>query len=155
MRYKKLGLVAVSAMLLVTVALISLARAGVIVNNHDVAIVSSIVNPCNGEVVNLSGSAHEVDRVTFNGTTIHIGTHFDAGGVSGVGATTGAKYSVNDTFDVSFNLAAGANESVGEDFHLIGQGGVPNFVLHTKFHITVNANGQVTSFFDNVSAECR
>jgi hypothetical protein len=113
MRYKNLALVAVSATLLVTVALISLARAGVVVNNHDVAIVSSIVNPCNGEVVNLSGSGHEVDRVTINGTTIHIGTHFDAGGVTGVGATTGAKYSINDTFDVSLNVAVGANESVG------------------------------------------
>jgi hypothetical protein len=134
--------------------LIGLVRAEA-VQNHDVPLVSSIVNPCNGETVTITGNGHEVDRVTVNGNTFHIGTHFDAGGVKGVGQTTGAKYSTNDVFNLDLNLAAGANETVGEDFHLIGQGQVPNFVLHTLFHITINANGDVTSSFDNVSAECR
>jgi hypothetical protein len=37
----------------------------------------------------------------------------------------------------------------------IGKGPGSNILFHETFHITVNANGTMTVFFDNFSVECK
>jgi hypothetical protein len=153
MKIAKFGLTAVMAVAVITVAMVRQARADVTFNG-DIPIKASVVNPCNGETVVLTGSGHEVVRLTLNGNTIHAGVHVDVGGVSGVGLTTGAKYSVSDSFNDQFNLFPGETETAGENYHLIAHGQAPNFVAHALFHITINANGDVTSFIDIVTTDC-
>ena len=38
---------------------------------------------------------------------------------------------------------------------LIGQGPGNNLILHENFHVTILADGRVTSFHDNLSVECK
>ena len=49
----------------------------------------------------------------------------------------------------------GLEETFEYHFSMITHGPLPNFVLHEVEHVTINANGEVTVFFDNLSAECR
>jgi hypothetical protein len=47
------------------------------------------------------------------------------------------------------------NETFINRFDMIGQGQAPNFSVHETFHVTVNADGSVTSFHDNFSITCQ
>jgi hypothetical protein len=126
-----------------------------VVFNDDCSIFASIINPCNGETVILSGSAHQVERVTDNGNTLHIGVHFEGDRLSGVGLTSGPKYSVQESFNTQFNLAKGEEKSVGDNFHLNGQGKTPNFVAHYLYHLTYDANGNLRSFVETDTSDCK
>ncbi len=134
-----------------------LAGALVLDIHQEVPLVPSIVNPCNGEVVDLSGTAQLHIHLVINGQTVHEDMHINTQGVSGVGETTGAHYAASQTEQFSANLdgQVGAEETTTLNFHLLGQGGVPNFLVHSLFHATVNADGTVTSFVNDFSAECK
>jgi hypothetical protein len=41
------------------------------------------------------------------------------------------------------------------NFRLIGQGKGNNYLVHSIFHFTINAKGEVTAFVDQVSVECK
>ena len=117
---------------------------------------AEFVNPCNGELVPLEGYVHFVDRTTIDGAGgVHGGTYLNTQGIHGVGATTGAKYT--SIFSDDFSAKVQYGEEVTEVLHqfIIGQGDVPDFEAHAVLHITVNANGDMTAFVDNFSAECR
>jgi hypothetical protein len=47
------------------------------------------------------------------------------------------------------------NQTFVNNFRIIGQGPGNNFVLHENFHLTINANGEVTTVHDNFSADCK
>jgi hypothetical protein len=148
----KLRLVAVTAIL--TLAAPPPAKADVVFNG-DVAIVPSIVNPCNGEIVVLTGTAHVVAEETFTPSgNIHVSTHINAVGVSGVGMTTGAKYSISNSLTEELTFAGATEETVNDTFRIIGQGQVPNFNLHELIHVTINANGTVTVAFETFNETC-
>lgn len=118
---------------------------------------SGTVNPCNGEVVQLSGSVNFRSHLTIdqNGG-IHLVVHENAQGLSGVGCTTGAKYQVNSAEDQETNFKALPAESTFTmHSNVIGQGTVPNFVFHLTVHTTVNANGEVTALVLNTSSDCK
>ncbi len=110
-----------------------------------------------GEDVFLSGDIHIVVHVTLDG---HGGAHFDEihnpQGVSGFGLTTGAKYRGvgGSPLDAS-NVRVGEEHTSVRNLMIIGQGPGNNLVLHETFHITILADGRVTSFHDNLSLECK
>jgi hypothetical protein len=154
MKLAKIGLTAVVAVAVITVGMVRLARAAVIFNG-DVPIVASVVNECNGETVVLSGVGHEViDQTVSTSGNLHFSTHFNGQGVSGVGLTTGAKYSLSNSVNEQETLAGASEETINQTYDVIGQGQVPNFVVHSLLHITVNANGTVTAFVDNFTSTC-
>jgi hypothetical protein len=41
------------------------------------------------------------------------------------------------------------------NFRIIGQGPGNNYLIHNNFHYTINANGELTAWVDNFSAECK
>jgi hypothetical protein len=41
------------------------------------------------------------------------------------------------------------------NFRIIGQGPGNNYLVHEVFHVTINANGEVTAYVDNFSIECK
>ena len=110
-----------------------------------------------GEDVFLSGDIHIVVHVTLDG---HGGAHFDEihnpQGVSGFGLTTGAQYRGvgGSPLDAS-NVRVGEEHTSVRNLMIIGQGPGNNLVLHATFHITILADGRVTSFHDNLSLVCR
>jgi hypothetical protein len=122
----------------------------------------SVFVPCaaggNGEVVDLSGSLHVVFSITVNANNVHINTLFNPQGVNGVGETTGAKYQgTGETrSDMNFDVVAfPLNITFVNNFKIIGQGPNNNFLVHENLHITVNANGTLTTFIDNFSFTCQ
>lgn len=117
----------------------------------------ALANPCNGELVLLSGSIH----TTFSFVSDAAGgAHFrlstNAQGISGRGTVTGAKYSATGAEHSRVAMLAGGTttESVSNSFQLVGQGTVPNFRLHVTQHLTINANGVATAVVDKVSSSC-
>jgi len=109
-----------------------------------------------GELVVFTGQLHVLFEVTVNnGGGFHIKEHFQPQGLSGVGLTTGDKYQATGVTQEEINLAAGEEETFINNFRMIGQGPGNNFLIHETFHITINANGDVTTVQDNFSVECK
>jgi hypothetical protein len=109
-----------------------------------------------GEEVALSGSLHDLFHVTLDGSGgLHVKTHSNPQGISGIGLTTGAKYQATGVTQEQFNAKIGEQDTFINNFRLIGQGPGNNFLVHENFHVTVNANGVVTSFHDHFSVVCK
>jgi hypothetical protein len=110
-----------------------------------------------GEDVFLSGDIHIVFHVTLDGSGgAHVDEIHNPQGVSGTGLTTGAMYRGvgGSPLDAS-NLRVGEEHTSVRNMLLIGQGPGNNLVLHANFHVTVLADGTVTSFHDNLSVDCK
>jgi hypothetical protein len=75
--------------------------------------------------------------------------------VSGNGLTTGLKYQATGVTQGEFSGKIGFESTFINRFDIIGQGPNNNFSVHETMHITVNANGTETSFFDNFGVECK
>ncbi len=109
-----------------------------------------------GEVVVLTGNLHVLLRFTVDQAGgIHATSHFQPQGISGVSETTGDKYQGTGVTQTEFNAKLGVEETFVDNFRIIGQGNGNNFLVHENFHITINANGVVTAFVDNLSVDCR
>ena len=133
------------------------AQASATTENIQIPVVIEVFVPCanrgSGEVVSLAGTLHEVFHITFDaGGGIHLKIHDQAQGISGFGQTTGIKYQATGVTQqqLSTNPFTFIN-----NFRIIGQGPGNNFLIHQVFHVTVNANGEVTAFVDRASADCR
>jgi hypothetical protein len=112
------------------------------------------------ETVRFSGTLHAVAHTTITSTGgIHSFVQFGpVGGVLGFGLTSGGQYAVpgmlHDTYNVN-GTGASATETFVNNFQMLGQGNLPDRNFHETFHITVNANGEVTVVFDNATEVCR
>jgi hypothetical protein len=128
-----------------------------VLENISVPVSLSLTVPCNGDTVDVAGRVHILTAVTINGNNFSVVSQANPQGVSGTDETTGAKYQgtgvTKDTFGGSF-INGQFRETFVNRFDFLGQGSAPNFVTHETFHVTVNANGTVTVFFDNFSASC-
>ncbi len=76
-------------------------------------------------------------------------------GIKGVGMTTGDKYQGTGAQVEHFNGAAGETYTLVYNFRIIGQGKGNNFIFHETRHTTVNANGEITSDLDKLTADCK
>ena len=131
-----------------------------VTTNIEVPVNIPVFIPCAaggaGELVVLSGDLHVLLRFTVdqNGG-IHVASHFQPQGISGIGQTTGDKYQGTGVTQDEFNAKVGMEETFINNFRIIGQGNGNNFLVHETFHVTINANGSVTAFLDNFSIDCR
>ena len=111
-----------------------------------------------GETVVVSGNLHSLFHSTINGNNFKIKIHNQPQGVSGLGLTSGDKYQgagvTQETFGGSF-VNGQFSDTFVNSFRVIGQGPGNNFLEHQTFHITFNANGDLTAFVDNFSAACK
>lgn len=110
-----------------------------------------------GELVDFTGSVHEVSRIAIDGNTVHAGLHFNYQGLKGVGQITGDTYAANGSFEETENgdFVNGAfMTTTQEHIHYNGQGSAPNLTIRFSEHLTINANGDVTVFFENFSIDC-
>jgi len=111
-----------------------------------------------GELVEVSGPLHMLSQVTgsTSGNALFY-AHFQPQGVTGTGLVTGDKYQgtgitqTTSTFGTQFPVTRTFENS----FYLIGPGPNNNFKVHETFHVTVNANGDVTAFADNFTVTCQ
>ena len=109
-----------------------------------------------GEDVELTGNLHDLFSITFDGNGgFHLTQLDNPQGISGYGSTTGVKYQATGETRDSFNGMVGFEETYVNNFKIIGMGTGNNYLIHENYHITVNANGTLTAYIDNFSAECR
>lgn len=150
-------------MFVLTIAMIANipASAAVQVNDKTTVLISVFV-PCaaegTGEVVDLSGNLHTVISFTLNGNNVTGYFHFQPQGITGTGQTTGEKYQATGVTQESFknSLQNGqANFTYVNNFRIVGQGPGNNYLVHETMHLTINANGTATIFFDNLTIDCK
>ena len=95
---------------------------------------------------------------TINANHFTVKNQINLQGVSGTGEVTGTKYQATEVFTNQSSGAISSNApfeqtSVGNE-HFVGQGPGNNFNFHFTFHVTINANGDLTAFVDNFSVDC-
>ena len=137
------------------------AQAVAITTNDFIPFAQAVLVPCAnggaGEVVLISGTLHVQNHITINDNRASIKIHFQPQGAGGVGLTTGDQYNatgVTQEHD-SLPLTNGATEfTFTNNFRIIGQGPDNNLQVHQTVHVTVNANGDVTTIVDNSTVDC-
>ena len=113
-------------------------------------------NEGTGEVVMLAGNLHVLYHVTLNDRGgYHAKSLAQPQGVSGIGLTSGDKYQGTGVTQSQFNGTVGYESTYINNFRIIGQASGNNYLVHETYHVTVNANGEVTAYVDNYSVECR
>lgn len=139
----------------------SLAKATTVTTNITSTFDVTLFVPCAvggaGEFVHVSGPLKELFHVTLDGNGgFHLTNSFNPQGVSGVGLTSGDKYQATGGTRETLNaLGLPFETSFVNNFRFIGQGPGNNFLVHENFHLTINANGTVTSTHDNLSSDCK
>lgn len=160
-RRRTLGLVLAITLLAFALAGPAFAQALAITTNDFVPFAQVNLVPCAnggaGELVLIQGTLHIQQHITINGNRATIKSHFQPQGAGGTGLTTGDSYNaVGETQEVdTLALTAGATEfTFTNNFRLIGQGPGNNLQVHQLVHVTINADGTVTTVVDNTSVEC-
>ena len=118
----------------------------------------TIVPACNGEDATVAGELLLIFHTTIDaGGGIHSKFTLVPREVRGVSSVTETLYKAVGGQRDQFNADAdGAplTETFTSMFNLVSQGGTDNLQVKVTFHITINANGEVTAFVDRFSAEC-
>jgi hypothetical protein len=111
-----------------------------------------------GEDVEFSGSLHNLTTFTISGNHVSGTFHSQPQGMSGVGVITGDKYQATGLSQYQFKgsfVNGQYEETYVANVNLIGRGSGNNYLFHETFHITINANGEVTTWFDKFTVDCK
>ena len=112
---------------------------------------------CSGEDVHIFGPLEGIAQTTTNpGGGTHTVIHFTPH-VTAIGLTSGATYRAVGPAQIVTNMS-GPGQSVFALVDIIrvtSPGSAGNLTLTHTVHVTVNANGDVTVEFNNLSAACR
>ena len=122
-------------------------QADVFKSNEVIDYSRGVVVPCTGEFVLLEGRLHVTQHATFNDNNFNFKSHFnpvnlkgtgDQGSeYNGVGVTRFGDSGSYDGFPWSYTYV--------NNFYMIGKGQAPNYKVHETMHVTINANGDVTT----------
>ena len=157
------ALAAVAVVVLGALASVTTAQAGnaTITNTRTQITGEPIFVPCAngglGENVDFTGVVHNVSRVTVNGNRFSMTFEGNDQSFNGVGEITGDTYVGNGTIHEATNGSFTNGQFVdtfGFHFNANGQGSAPSWHLNGVAHVTLNANGDVTVAFDNLSSDC-
>lgn len=131
-------------------------------NNVQLPFAVSLFVPCAnggaGEFVAFTGEVHSLSHGTVNDNRFIFRQNSHAQGISGVGLTTGDKFRLlggtqsTNTFQLD---GAPSQGTFINTFHIVGSGPDDNFLFRQHFHTTINNNGEITSFHENTTVECR
>jgi hypothetical protein len=111
-----------------------------------------------GETVTLTGNLHIVMTAVINGNKVQGKYHFQPQGVSGYGSITGDRYQATGVTQGQFKASmqnGQAHVTSENNFRIIGQGPGNNFLVHENLHLTINANGDVTTAVDHLGIDCK
>ena len=106
---------------------------------------------CTNEVVEISGTIHMVNQTQADGSVIG---HFNYQNVRGLGLTSGNIYQVSAIDDIRLSAPFPSSITSVQSFHLISRGSESNLLVEVLYHITVNANGEVTASIDDLNMQC-
>jgi hypothetical protein len=118
--------------------------------------VSFSVESCSGELVFVEGTSLTVAHTTIDANGgFHTNFQFNVKG-QGEGLSSGDKYIFNSTANTHINAPGPFNATVNQTLKIIRQGSdetTGDFNGFFVFHVTVNANGDVTTEFLKVEDE--
>ena len=115
------------------------------------------INPCNGELVQLTGSVHQNWLVSFDEDgRARFQSHFNYQGIGGMATPSGTRYRA---IGVTSAMQTSAPEPpisfrFNDSFHLVARGDEPDFRVHGVFHATIDEDFQQRILVDNFTAEC-
>lgn len=115
-------------------------------------------NDGQGELIQGSGTVHAVVSATVNGKNVQTHSTFNPQGVTAVGQTTGTVYHATGVTEQDTKASVVDFPYVltyVNRFFMISQGSGGNFKVSETVHITVDANGRITVFFDNLVITCQ
>jgi hypothetical protein len=148
-----------AALLTLVLVLVPTTASAAVVQNVRVPLdVTFVGNPCTGDDMHFTGTIHLLAAETLDGSGgIHI--HFDnnVSGVTAVGTPSGTVYHGvgGGWFELNARNPYPNVATETDVFGLISAGSSPNFFAIATFHITVNANGTLTSDVARVSIGCK
>lgn len=131
-----------------------------VITQIEIPLATTVTVPCAaggaGEIVDLTGEVHAVFSVTVDASGgVHVVTHFNNAGVSGIGLTTGNKYQASGGNHFVSNADGTGNEfTFVNNFLMTAPGSGNNLRVHELVHVTVSANGAVTAEFNNIRIDC-
>lgn len=140
-----------------TLSLPAPTNAAVVVNTS-IPFTIGVFIPCVPEPAILTGELHILITSTVdNNGGLHFKSHYQPQRLSGFGLVTGDKYQGTGVTQEHVNIHPGLafEDTFINNFRMIGQGPGNNFLVHTTFHVTVNANGDVTANVLNTSVDCK
>ena len=148
-------------LLTLSFAAVAFSQAVAITTNDFVPFSLLVFVPCAnggaGEDVLVEGTLHIQQHITINNNRATVKTHAQPQGADGVGQTTGDFYQgvgVTQEQD-SIPILNGAFEfTFVNNFRLIGQKTDNNSQVHQNIHVTIDANGNVTTDIDNTTVDC-
>ena len=106
---------------------------------------------CTGEIVEISGTIHMVNQTQADGSVIG---HFNYQNVTGLGLTSGNTYRASAVDHVRLQAPFPTSINSVRSFQLISRGAESNLLVQVLYHITVNANGEVTVTIDDLNTHC-
>lgn len=139
------------------IAMPQTARAEILVNTV-IVFSQPVFIPCVPEDVLIQGNLHILVTQTVNQNgSVHYKFHYQPQGVTGIGSVTGTVYHATGVTQGHTNINSGLPyvDTYVNNFRIIGQGPGANYLVHNVFHVTVNANGEVTAFVDITSVDCK
>ena len=150
----KQGIIGIVALTVIGIGLMVSAQAAV-VENIKRPVDESCFNDCTEEWVDFHGYVHEALKVTDDGNGgFHISNHINYRDVTGTGENSGDNYRVTGAYNINVNLKAGVEFTEVHNGQIIRPGKGGNFLVHFTYHMTANANGEVTSYVDNIEIKC-
>src|SRR5262245_49346945 len=111
-----------------------------------------------GETVTLTGNLHIVMTAVINGNKVQGKYHFQPQSVSGFGSVSGDRYEATGVTQGQFKASmqnGQAHVTSENNFRIIGQGPGNNFLVHENLHLTIKANGDVSTAVDHLGIDCK
>jgi hypothetical protein len=123
------------------------------------AVQGSAWNSCTQEFIDFSGTGHLEIRGMISDNKITFAQHVNVSNVKGLGRTSGTEYVGTSTFNYTntFNFNTQFVYQQNSTTNYVALGGNGSFSIINDWHLTVNANGDVTFFFTTGGdiIECR
>ena len=131
--------------------------------NQTTPTIATTFSDCTMENVILQGNVHTVVHAGVSGDRFHFGEDVRFTGAQGFGVVSGARYVEMDVNNSQANITDFGPQEItvertmnltrlGED-QTFGDG--DDMRVHTIFHMTLSANGDVTAETDRTRIECR
>ena len=117
----------------------------------------TIFNPCTFETLALSGvETFKLHTVADGSGGLHITLNLDSTGIA-TGALLTYAYTENDTFAFHLNpfVASAETARLSAKVMLRGVAKADNSIMRINFHMTMNADGTLTSVVDQVTNTCK
>mgnify|MGYP000910545059 CR=1 FL=1 len=143
-------------MLAVMLALLMVPVNAEVLQNEKIPVDEVMQSPCTGEEVYLTGVIHLVYAATADGAGgYHLKVH-ENGMLTGE-AASGQKYKLNIVYNVNQNVGPGEvlTYVVREQLKADGNAADDDLWIKYTVHVTVNANGEVTSERYDYEMECK